>query len=232
MSITYHRDIEQGEDAWHTLRLGIVTASEINNLVTPLGKAAGGKKVQAFACEIASQRANMQIEDTFQSFDMMRGHFQEEIARNIYDKNYAEVEECGFIVRDFGEYKIGCSPDGLVGEDGGIEIKSRLAKFQVATIVADEVPDEYINQCQAFLLVTDRNWVDFVQYSNAMPLFVKRVFPSFERQKVIRNAMYDFELLVQKTQAVYSTAAPKMVQCERVEFMADDVITESTGEVK
>lgn len=227
MDVTYYHDLEQGSDAWHEIRLEIPTASEMNNLVTPTGKQASGAKVQAYACDIASQRVNKCIEDNFESFAMQKGHFHEEYARDAYNDNYDTVSECGFIIQNFGVFKIGCSPDGLVGEDGGIEIKSREAKFQVATIVADEVPKEYMNQCQTFLLVTGRAWIDFVQYSTGMPLFVKRVFPDRERHAVIYKAMEAFELLVQKNLAVYKSASASMVETERVDFVIDDIITES-----
>ena len=232
MKTEYFRDMEQGTDEWLTARLGIVTASEINNLVTPTGKLASGKKVQAYACEIASQRVNMRIEDSFESYAMMKGHFHEGYARDAYNDNYEAVEECGFIVAEFDDFKIGCSPDGLVGTNGGIEIKSREAKFQVGTILEDEVPAEYMNQCQTFLLVTNRKWIDFVQYSSGMPMFVKRVLPDDPRQNVIFDAMRSFELLVQKTEAVYRNASKSMVQTELVEFSTGDevFITESNNE--
>lgn len=92
MSTQYH-DVEQGTDEWHMLRLGIVTASNINVLVTPTGKAAKGEKVRAYACEIASQRELRIPGDNFQSFDMKRGHIQEGIARDCYSENYSSVVE-------------------------------------------------------------------------------------------------------------------------------------------
>jgi hypothetical protein len=230
MKTEYYYEMEQGTDPWHEARLGMVTASEINKIVTPKGKVKIGKEVGAYACEIASQRENMQIEDTFQSFDMMRGQFQEVIARDIYNDNYNEVHECGFIVADFGGFKIGGSPDGLVELDGGVEIKSRLAKFQVSTIVADEVPDEYINQIQAMLLITGREWWDFVQYSNGMPLFVKRVYPDEARQETIIKAVKDLEPMIEEMRSIYQNKSTSMVQTERVEFMSDDYIEESEGE--
>ena len=226
----YYYDIEQGTDEWHESRLGIVTASEINRIVTPTGKKSSGKAVQAYACEIASQRVNRCIEDTYESYAMMKGHFHEEHARKAYDENYGDVTECGFITRDFGNFKIGYSPDGLVEPDGLIEIKSREPKFQVATIVADEVPADYINQCQTGMLVSGREWIDFVQYSTGMPLFVKRVTVDPERVKVIMEAMEAFEILTQKMEAIYRQASKSMVETERVDFVSDEVIIESEGE--
>ena len=115
MNTKYYYDVEQGTDEWLQMRLGIVTASEVNRIVTPKGKKSSGKAVTAYACELASQRVNQRIDESFESFDTMRGHFQEEIAREIYSDNYNEVTECGFVTRSFNGITIGCSPDGLGG---------------------------------------------------------------------------------------------------------------------
>lgn len=230
MSIKYYHEIIQGSDEWYQARLGIVTASEVNNLVTPTGKLASGKKVENFSCEIASQRHNMQIEDSYQSFDMMKGSFNESHARDAYNDNFEDVSECGFIVRDFGEFKIGGSPDGLIGDDGILEIKCRMPKFHVSVIATDCVPSEFSNQIQAMLMITGRKWLDFVHYSSGMSLFVKRVYPDEKRMDVIKSAVAKFEPMVVEMLNTYKAASETMVQTERVEFMLDDVITESKGE--
>lgn len=227
MSIEYHWDILQGSDEWHKLRLGVVTASNINILVTPKGKPAKNEKMRNYAYEIAAQRELQFIEESYQSFDMVRGHLQEGIARDIYSDNYADVQECGFITLERAGIIIGCSPDGLVGDDGGIEIKSRLSKFQISTILKDEVPSEYMNQIQTFLMVSGRQWCDFVQYSNGMPLYVKRVKNDHERQDIIVDAIIEFEAEVEKIREEYREKSKKLVKAERVDFMADDVITDS-----
>jgi putative phage-type endonuclease len=224
MPIQYYPDLEQGTDEWHQMRLGIVTASNINTILTPTGKPAKNEKMRQYACEIASQRILRVVEDSYQSFDMQRGHFQEVIARDIYSDNYAPVTECGFVINDNYGPVIGCSPDGLVNDDGGIEIKSRLAKFQVSTIIADEFPKMYANQVQGFLIVTEREWCDFVQYSNGMPFFVKRIYPDPVRQAEIVHALVEFEYEVARVLSEYKERSDGMVQTERVEFVSDDTI--------
>ena len=224
----YHYNIEQGTDEWLAARLGIATASEINNIITPKGKPTTGEKMRTYACQKAAERETRFLEDHYQSFDMMRGHFQEEIARDIYSENYDTVTECGFITRKINGVNVGASPDGLVGEDGGIEIKSRLAKFQVRTIIAGVVPDEYINQIQTTLLITGRKWWDFVQYSNGMPMFVKRVYTDLLRQTEILNALAKLEELIIEMCGIYQSTSANLVQTERVEInLSDDVIDES-----
>ena len=224
----YHYDIEQGTDGWLALRLGIVTASEVNNLITPKGKACTGAKVKAYACLKASERITRHIEEHFESWDMQRGHIQEEIARDIYSESYEPVKECGFITNEIAGVKVGASPDGLIGENSGLEIKSRVAKFQVATIIADEVPDDYVNQIQTTLLVSGRDSWEFCQYSNGMPLYVKNVLPDPARQAAIMSAIVEFEKLVVEMVDKFTAASENMVQTERVDLsFNDDEITES-----
>jgi|18_taG_2_1085343.scaffolds.fasta_scaffold01854_13 hypothetical protein len=218
----YYYDIEQGTDEWLSARLGIVTASEINNLVTPKGKPCTGAKVQAYACLKASERVTNHIEEHFESWDMQRGHIQEEIAREIYSENYEPVTECGFITRKINGVKIGASPDGLIEDDSGLEIKSRLAKFQVETVIADEVPDIYMNQIQATLMISNRKSWEFAQYSNGMPLFVKRVLPDPVRQEIILNAIMEFEKLVLEMVEKFKAGSKDLIQTERVDLSFDD----------
>lgn len=225
--IKYYKDMIQGGDDWYSIRLGLVTASEINILLTPSGKLAKNQKMRDHACEIASQRELMEVEDSFQSYHMARGHLQEAIARDIYNDNFDEVKECGFITNDLFGFQIGCSPDGLVGENGMIEIKSRIAKHQVGTIIKGKVPEEYVNQIQAGLLISGRDWCDFIQYSNGMPLFVKRVQNDIARQHLIYEAIRDFELVVEAIREDYRLKIKNMVKCERVDLSIDDEISES-----
>ena len=219
--VKYYYGIDQGTDEWHNLRLGVITASVVNAIVTPAGKLSKSEKMREYACEIAAQRELNHVEDSYNGYHMQRGHFEEDLARDIYHDNYEEVYKCGFVIRDFGAFKIGCSPDGLCGTTGGIEIKSRVQKFQVKTIITGEVPDEYVNQLQTFLLVTKRDWVDYIQYSSGMPFFVKRVFPDPVRQEVIKSAVAEFEIEVQKAQEAYRANSAGLVVAERVDFVAN-----------
>lgn len=225
MSVKYYNTVIQGSDEWHKLRLGIVTASEVNKLLTPKGKPAKNATMRGYAAEIAAQRITKRVDESYQSWDMARGHIQEDIAREIYSDNYNSVDECGFITTDsFDGLIIGCSPDGLVGLDGGIEIKSRLARFQIQTIVADEVPDEYMNQIQMFLLVSGRAWCDFVQYSNGMPFYVKRVEIDNERQVRILLGIREFEAYVLELIAEYEQKSADLIKAEWVDICPDDEI--------
>ena len=224
----YYYDIGQNSDEWLQARLGIVTASEVNNLVTPKGKVCTGAKVKAYACHKASERITKRIEEHFMSFDMQRGHIQEEIARDIYNDSFEAVTKCGFITNEIAGVTFGASPDGLIGDDGGLEIKSRVAKFQIETVIADEVPDIYINQIQATLLLTDRPWWDFTQYSNGLPLYVKRVLPDPVRQATILSAIVEFEKMVLEIVEKFEAGSKTLVPTEYVDIsFNDDEINES-----
>lgn len=227
MAIKYHNDVKQNTDEWLNLRLGIITGSNINKIVTAAGKPAKNDSMRQYAAELAAQRITQRGEENFQSWDMMRGHIQEDIARDIYSENYAPVDQCGFITNDNYGFTIGCSPDGLVSEDGLIEIKSRQAKFQVATVVSGEVDKSFVNQVQGNLLISGRKWADFVQYSNGMPLFVKRVEIDPVRREMIVDAIMDFEEEIERVRTEYLEKSANLVPTEWVDLNLDDEITGS-----
>lgn len=105
------------------------------------------------------------------------------------------------------EYRLGYSPDGMVGEDGLIEIKSPQAKGHVQTILADEPPAKYVAQLQTGLLVSGRQWIDYVSYCPGLPLYVKRVFPDEQWQASIREAATRFEEAAKDLMADYQAHA-------------------------
>jgi len=99
-----------------------------------------------------------------------------------------DIEEGETFIDRFGVIGV-LRSDGLVGKDGLIEIKSRIQKHQIKTIIDDEVPLEYMLQIQTGLIVSERKWCDFISYSNGMPMFVKRVYPIVEMQNKILETM-------------------------------------------
>lgn len=229
--ITYYYDLIQGSPEWFAARLGIPTASMFRILITSKGKIANNKTVRNYALQLAAERETGIIEESYQGYDMLRGHFQEVIARNIYSENLDPVAECGFIVRDFGSFKVGGSPDGLVNlpndDDGGIEIKSRLSKFQLETIINNKTPEEYIDQIQGSMFVSGRNWWDFVQYSNGMPLYIERFEPNIEWQKLIIEALLNLESMILEYQLAYKQNAKELIKTEQIEMRFDDTIVSS-----
>lgn len=202
MTTTYHTDLLQGSDEWLAARLGILTASEVKLILTPTLKIANNDKTRAHVWELAAQRITQYIEPSYIGDDMLRGWDDEIRARDLYSEKYAPVNEVGFITDDRFGFTIGYSPDGLVGDDGLIECKSRRQKYQIQTISEGKVPDEYMLQLQTGLLVTGRKWIDFISYSGGLPMYVTRVLPDAEIQTAIVDAATEFEAKV--VQAVQS----------------------------
>lgn len=216
--IKYYHDIEQGSDEWLAVRQGILTASEMRLILTPTMRTASNDKERAHLFELLGQRITGYTEPHYISDDMLRGHEDEVAARIRYAEHFAPVTECGFVTNDDNGVVIGYSPDGLVGDDGLIECKSRRQKFQIETILADEVPAEYLLQCQTGLLVTGRKWLDFVSYCGGLPMFVKRVWPCQEIQHAIIAAASAFEQRLAAAQARYAewlNRQPVIINTER-----------------
>jgi hypothetical protein len=162
MSIKYHENVEQGSDEWFAMRCGLLTASEMKLIITPKKlDAAKNDKQRAHVSEIAAQRITGYVEPSYISDDMLKGYEGEIEARDLYSKNYEPVKECGFVTNDKWGFTLGYSPDGLVGEDGLLEVKTRRQKYQMDTISSMTMPEDFKIQVQTGLLVTERKWLDF-----------------------------------------------------------------------
>lgn len=195
--IVYHHDLEQGSDEWLAARCGILTASEMKLIVSPTLKPASNDKERAHLYELLAQRITGHVEPHYVTDDMLRGHEDEVEARILYAERYAPVESAGFITNGKWGFTLGYSPDGLVGDDGLIECKSRRQKYQVQTIVENlgdiGIPSEYVLQVQTGLLVSERKWLDFISYSGGLPMATIRVLPDPEVRAAILSAASDFE---------------------------------------
>lgn len=159
-------DVQQNTDEWHALRIGKATASKFSCFMANDGKAFGDP-AKDYALQIALERiTGRKAEYSFKNDDMERGQEQEPIARMLYEDEYfVEVSNGGFF--DWDVY--GDSPDGLIGEDGIIEIKSVIAKTHYATIRRGSFDPSYRWQLVGHLDCTGRRWVDFVSYCADFP---------------------------------------------------------------
>ncbi len=191
--IVHHADLIQGGDEWLAARCGLLTASEMKLIVTPTFKPASNEKERAHLYELLAQRVTRYVEPHYVSDDMLRGQVDEIEARSVYAEKYGLVQEVGFITNDAWGFTIGYSPDGLVGDDGLIECKSRRQKFQIETIIENDVPVEYILQVQTGLMVSGREWLDFVSYSGGLPMVTVRVWSDPVMQAAIITAAAAFE---------------------------------------
>ena len=200
-----HEDLEQGTPEWLAARRGLMTASEMNLVLTPTLKPSNNDKTRAHIYEIAAQRITEWTEPTYVGDAMLRGHADEITARDLYSDRIEPVEEKGFITRDFGGFTLGYSPDGCgVMSNFGIEVKSRIQKHHVKTIITDEVPVEYMLQIQTGLLITGWDYIDFISFSAGLPMWVVRVEPDLVYQDAIMTAAESFEMSVREQIAAYS----------------------------
>ncbi|WP_285189894.1 lambda exonuclease family protein [Rhodococcus sp. MEB041] len=189
-----HPDILQGSDEWHAQRRGIVTASMVGKLVTAKTlQVASNQESRGLTAQLVAERITGWTDPTFMNDDMMRGIEDEPRARDKYSKHYAPVVETGFMVREFDGMKLGYSPDGLVGDDGLIEAKSRRPKIHLETILSGHPPIENMAQLQCGLLVSGREWIDYLSYCGGMPMWVHRVKPDQRWFDAITAAVVAFE---------------------------------------
>lgn len=161
-------DCPQGSEDWVNARLGVVTASEFKSVMAK----GEGKTRRKYLLTVAGEKCGGQPFDRYTNDFMDRGHAFEDEARRLYTFiTDNEVRQVGFLRRG----DVGYSPDGLVGDDGLLEVKTKLAHLHLECLLSDELPSEHRQQCQGGLWVSGRQWVDFVSYSTGLPLFVKRV---------------------------------------------------------
>jgi predicted phage-related endonuclease len=136
----------------------------------------------------------------------------------LYSEKISPVREVGFIVRDFGDFKIGYSPDGLVDDgDGLIEIKCQSRNVHVKGIISGEIPAMYTMQMQTGMLVTGRKWCDYVAYFNGMKLNVIRMYADKALQNLIVEAVGVFEKRVVECIEIYNEKTKQMPMAELIE---------------
>lgn len=219
MSDTTFREypqIEQGTEAWHEVRRGVLTASVVGQLVTAKTfKPAANDTSRALTALLVAERITGYTEPTHMSDDMWRGIEDEPRARALYSEHYAPVEESGFMTRTGPGWTLGFSPDGKVGNGGLIEVKSRRQKKHLQTILANEVPAENMAQIQTGLLVSGRDWCDYISYAGGMPMYVKRVWRDERWFAALIDAARLFELNAAEMTSTYLNRVADLHPTER-----------------
>lgn len=187
--------LEQGSEAWFAARCGKATASRISDVIART-KTGYGTSRKNYAAELVAERLTGQTADSYQSPAMKWGIDNEPYARAAYEFfRDAEVQEVGFV--DHPEIEMsGASPDGLVGDDGLVEIKCPNTSTHIETLLNGKLADKYIVQVQWQIACTGRQWADFVSFDPRMPedlrLFVKRIFRDDERIKELEAEVKQF----------------------------------------
>jgi hypothetical protein len=195
--VQIHCDFEQGSAKWLEARCGLLTASEFDRILTPTLKIADNPKTRAHLWEMAAQRISGYVEPQYVSDAMLRGQEDEILARDDYAKHFAPVQQCGFVTNGKWGFTLGCSPDGLVGDDGLIECKSSCQRLHIQRVCehaeTGETPEEFRLQVQGIMLVTERSWCDLLLRCGGLPQKRIRVEADPDIQNAIVDAAAKFE---------------------------------------
>lgn len=182
-------DCEQGSADWFRVRAGIPTASCFNDILT---KGRGGepsKTRRTYMLKLAGERLTGIPMEAFSTIHMQRGHEMEEEARRAYSMiTDLDTKPIGFIRRG----DTGASPDSLVGDDGMLELKTKLPHLQIDLLLSDETPKEHYAQCQGQLWIAEREWVDLGSYWPGLPMFVKRIYRDEPFIEKLKSAVDEF----------------------------------------
>lgn len=197
-------ECEQGTEAWHAARCGIITASCMKDVLAK----GQGKTRAAYMHKLIGEVFTGEAAESYSNAHMERGKQHEAIARELYQTRHAvEVKQVGFMRNHDDIGTIGYSPDGLVGDDGAVEFKSNSPHILVELIIADKVPSEHWAQTQCGLWVSERNWIDLVCSYPGLPPFEKRIYRD---EQFIREMMFEcvgfYREMKQKIEAIQTIA--------------------------
>lgn len=179
----------QGSHEWFAARCGIITASSMSDVLAK----GQGKTRATYMHKLVGEVMTGDAASNYVNEHMERGHELEGFAREIYQEGQTlAVSEVGFIRNHDDIGGVGYSPDGLVGDEGLLEIKTRLPHLQVELLLSGSIPSQHVAQIQAGLWVTGRKWLDFVSFCPGMPFFQKRIFPDGGYIEAMREEVIKF----------------------------------------
>lgn len=195
-------DVEQNTDEWLALRAGKLTSSKLACVMASFGKPFG-EPAKKYAVTIAIEQITGEpVKSSYSNAHMERGHEQEPFARALYeDEMFCTVKNGGFFGSDF----IGCSPDGMVGDDGLIEVKSVIDSVHYENITRGGFDPAYRWQLFGNVKFTGRKWIDFVSYCDDFPegkkLYTYRLFAKDIAEEFIKidQRIAEFKELVKVT---------------------------------
>ena len=183
-------DIPQGGPEWHQERLGRPSASRFGEIITTKGEPS--KQAEKYLYALAGERIVGVAPESYQNAAMVRGLELEPEARRAYEFLYdVDVKQVGTCYPD-EQKRYGASPDGLVGEDGLLEIKCPTLPVAVEYLMGNKLPTKYICQVQGQLLVTGRSWCDFMSYYPGLTPLVVRVERDDKLIAALKAALEEF----------------------------------------
>lgn len=179
----------QNSPEWISARCGIPSASNFDKIVTSKGEPS--KQRTKYMWQLAGERIANRSEELYQNVSMIRGTEMQSEAKSLYEIiNDIPVQEVGFCLDDTGNY--GASPDGLIGDYGGLEIKCPLMATHIGYLLDNILPVDYVQQVQGNLLVTGREWWDFVSYYPSIRPLIVRIYPDNKFLKALKMELIAF----------------------------------------
>ena len=197
-------DAEQRSEDWYRLRAGLPTASEFSKIVTSKGEPS--KTAATYAITLACELYAGKPVDAWEGNTWTeRGREYEQEALDFYAfASDAEVVPVGFVTDDDGS--MGCSPDGLVGDDGMVEVKCLKAENHVKTILYHrkhaKCPTDYVQQTQGQMMICGRQWCDLIFYHPDLPMLTIRQEPDPAFQQALTEGIRD---VLKERDAVFKT---------------------------
>ena len=181
----------QGSVEWHQARLGVITASEADALVSPTGKVRTGEGVKTYLYRKLAEKAVGYCPEMLETYAVDQGKLLETIALPWFEfETGKKVRRVGFVTTDDGT--CGCSPDGLLEDGSGVEVKAPQPPNHIKYLLEGVVPDQYVVQCQFSLWVTQAPYWTLVSYSMRLPALVVRVERDEKIQAAITEAVSQF----------------------------------------
>jgi len=197
--------MEQGSPQWIVARIGIPTASQFHRIMTP-ERLDYSKAAEGYVCELLAELTlNASLDDSWTTAYMERGQELEGEARSWYELTRdVSVRQVGFVFRDDG--RVGCSPDGLVEPNGGIEIKCLSANRHIEMVVGG-FPAK-MTQVQGNIWLCEREWWDVIAYNPGMPKAVIRVWRDENYIKALAKCVARFLDTLDKAKAKLTEIGP------------------------
>lgn len=187
-----YRDITQGSVEWLRLHVGKPTASEFGNIMTPKFAQRTGDMVSTYLSKKVAEAWRGEPLPGFFSWDCEQGQLLEEEAIPWFELEHDEVtlDRIGFVESDDG--RCGCSPDSLIGEDEGLEIKCPAPHTHVGYVLDKVVPEKYLPQIHGSLYVTGRKRWRFLSYRRGFPALEVIIERDEEIMQKIGKVLSDF----------------------------------------
>lgn len=204
-------EMEQGSAEWLALRLSKVTASRMSDVLSKGRGSAPSKTAETYMMELIAEKLTGESKPFFENDAMRWGTETEPQARTMYEinSNFVSVVEVAFI--ELNEF-VGVSPDGLIGDDGMLEIKCPTTITQLKRALSDDYSKDYYAQIQMQLWVAERKWCDFLSFDPRLDCDAGYLLQRVERdEEFIKDMEEKTVLFIKKMKEIYFKLTGKLM---------------------